>query len=83
MPGSERGNTTRTKAPALEQPSTIAASSRSKGMTLKNPQSIHTPSGIDRVQCASTTAIRWSANPILAKIDNKGIANNKGGNIYA
>ena len=58
IPGAESGNTTRTNAPAREQPSTIAASSRSNGMTLKNPHSIHTPSGIVSVQCASTTAIR-------------------------
>ena len=48
-PGQLTGSTTRSSAPSWPQPSTMAASSISKGTVLKKPISSHVQKGIVKV----------------------------------
>src|SRR5215469_5440482 len=53
--GSESGSTVFTKAPIMVQPSTIAASSISRGTDLKNPISSQVQNGIVKVGYTTTS----------------------------
>src|SRR6516162_6116171 len=55
IPGSDRGSTVFTNAPMTVQPSTIAASSISRGIDLKNPISSQVQNGMVNVGYTTTS----------------------------
>src|SRR5215475_4709267 len=77
--GTESGSTVFTKAPTTVQPSTMAASSISRGTDLKNPMNNQVQKGIVKVGYTSTSDHRESCNPSKDTTRDSGKNSNVGG----
>ena len=87
-PGLAAGRMTLKRAPRGVHPSTFAASSSSRGMPLKYPDSIQMENGREKVRYVRTSPDRvptsWMPNVLLmlTKIMNSGSRNSTPGNIW-
>src|SRR5580700_8160966 len=82
MPESEIGTTSRTNAPKRVRPSTIAASSSSRGIDLKNPISNQVEKGIVKLGYTNTSDQMVSCKPSNATTRDNGIKSKVGGTRY-
>src|ERR1051326_9295004 len=79
MPGTESGSTVFMKAPMTVQPSTIAASSISRGTDLKNPMNSQVQNGMVKVGYTSTSDHSESCSPTDATTRDNGRNKRVGG----
>src|SRR6202046_5334584 len=82
IPESEIGTTSRTNAPERVSPSTIAASSSSRGIDLKNPISNQVEKGIVKLGYTTTSDQMVSCKPSNATMRDSGIKSKVGGTRY-
>src|ERR1700685_1686599 len=82
MPEIEIGTTSRTNAPKRVRPSTIAASSSSRGIDLKNPISNQVENGIVKLGYTNTSDQMVSCKPSNATTRDSGIKSKVGGTRY-
>src|ERR1700735_1677667 len=78
-PESKIGTTSRTNAPKRVSPSTIAASSSSRGIDLKNPISNQVEKGIVKLGYTTTSDQMVSCKPSNATMRDSGIKSKVGG----
>src|SRR5215510_7462570 len=79
IPGTESGSTVFTKAPTTVQPSTMAASSISRGTDLKKPMNSQVQNGIVKVGYTSTSDQSESCKPSIDTTRDNGRKSNVGG----
>src|SRR6516164_3867775 len=79
IPGTESGSTVFTNAPMMVQPSTIAASSISRGTDFKNPMNNQVQNGMVKVGYTTTSDHSESCSPNAATTRDSGRNSSVGG----